>query len=222
MGARTAVPVSRSHHVRAQPRDPCRLRGPRRASCPSGRGSRCTGRPPRPRSWGCRSWRSGRTAGGPRSCSRTRPAGGDGRGHRGPPPGQRGAAAGVGVPRPDRGRPRGGAHGHPADLPADPAQGGPGGVRDRGRRALAAGGEGVGRAARPRVRRRRAHRRARRERLRGLGPKVAPGGLLVIHDVFPDPADGGQAPYRIYLRALESGDFEEVSVTDSLRVLRRR
>ncbi|MFJ8665584.1 class I SAM-dependent methyltransferase [Streptomyces sp. NPDC093600] len=56
----------------------------------------------------------------------------------------------------------------------------------------------------------------------GWAPKVAAGGLLVIHDVFPDPADGGQAPYRIYLRALESGDFEETSVTDSLRVLRRR
>ncbi|GGU84833.1 hypothetical protein GCM10010275_19930 [Streptomyces litmocidini] len=55
----------------------------------------------------------------------------------------------------------------------------------------------------------------------GWAPKVAPGGLLVIHDVFPNPEDGGQAPYRIYLRALESGDFEEVSVTDSLRVLRR-
>ncbi|KUH37197.1 MULTISPECIES: class I SAM-dependent methyltransferase [Streptomyces] len=55
----------------------------------------------------------------------------------------------------------------------------------------------------------------------GWAPKVAEGGLLVIHDVFPDPADGGQAPYRIYLRALESGRFTEVSVTDSLRVLRR-
>ncbi|MFG2622361.1 class I SAM-dependent methyltransferase [Streptomyces sp. NPDC048507] len=55
----------------------------------------------------------------------------------------------------------------------------------------------------------------------GWAPHLAPGGTLVIHDVFPDPADGGQAPYRIYLRALESGAFEEVSVTDSLRVLRR-
>ena len=36
---------------------------------------------------------------------------------------------------------------------------------------------------------------------------LAAGGLLAIHDVFPDPADGGQAPYRIYLRALESGGF---------------
>ncbi|MCX4677552.1 class I SAM-dependent methyltransferase [Streptomyces sp. NBC_01433] len=55
----------------------------------------------------------------------------------------------------------------------------------------------------------------------GWAPHVAPGGLLVIHDVFPDPADGGQAPYRIHQRALASGAFAEVSVTDSLRVLRR-
>ncbi|MFF8099470.1 class I SAM-dependent methyltransferase [Streptomyces sp. NPDC016640] len=57
----------------------------------------------------------------------------------------------------------------------------------------------------------------------GWGPHVAEGGLLVIHDVFPDPADEftGQAPYRVYLRALESGAFTEVSATGSLRVLRR-
>ncbi|WP_406500376.1 class I SAM-dependent methyltransferase [Streptomyces sp. NBC_00846] len=55
----------------------------------------------------------------------------------------------------------------------------------------------------------------------GWAPHVAQGGLLVIHDVFPDPAHGGQAPYRVYLRALASGAFTEVSVTDSLRVLRR-
>uniref|UniRef100_A0AAU3H151 Class I SAM-dependent methyltransferase n=1 Tax=Streptomyces sp. NBC_01401 TaxID=2903854 RepID=A0AAU3H151_9ACTN len=55
----------------------------------------------------------------------------------------------------------------------------------------------------------------------GWAPKLADGGLLVIHDVFPDPADGGQAPYRVYRRALESGAFTEISVTDSLRVLRR-
>ena len=58
----------------------------------------------------------------------------------------------------------------------------------------------------------------------GWARLVAPGGLLAIHDVFPDPADGGQAPYRIYLRALESGDFAEdaaLSGVGSLRVLRR-
>ena len=43
----------------------------------------------------------------------------------------------------------------------------------------------------------------------------------MIHDVFPDPADGGQAPYRIYRRALESGEFTEVRVAGSLRVLER-
>ncbi|RLV54926.1 class I SAM-dependent methyltransferase [Aeromicrobium phragmitis] len=54
----------------------------------------------------------------------------------------------------------------------------------------------------------------------GWAPWVRPGGALVIHDVFPDPADGGQAPYRVYLRALEDG-FREVAVTGSLRVLSR-
>jgi predicted O-methyltransferase YrrM len=56
----------------------------------------------------------------------------------------------------------------------------------------------------------------------GWAPKLARGGVLAIHDVFPDPADGGQAPYRIYLRALESGDFEEIAGEGSLRLLRRR
>ncbi|WP_406107047.1 class I SAM-dependent methyltransferase [Streptomyces sp. NBC_01003] len=57
----------------------------------------------------------------------------------------------------------------------------------------------------------------------GWAPHVAEGGLLLIHDVFPVKIDEwtGQAPYRIYLRALESGAFTEVSATESLRVLRR-
>ena len=38
---------------------------------------------------------------------------------------------------------------------------------------------------------------------------------------FPNPADGGRPPYNIYLRALASGAFKEVSVTGSLRVLER-
>ena len=48
-----------------------------------------------------------------------------------------------------------------------------------------------------------------------------PGGLLVFHDIFPDPAQGGQAPYAVYRLALGSGLFEEHSAVDSLRVLRR-
>lgn len=53
-------------------------------------------------------------------------------------------------------------------------------------------------------------------------PKVAPGGCLVIHDVFTDPSEGGQAPYeQIFTPAVESGLFEPCSETGSLRVLRR-
>ena len=52
-------------------------------------------------------------------------------------------------------------------------------------------------------------------------PWVTQGGALAIHDVFPDPADGGQAPFVIYQRALASGEFTEVSVHGSLRVLER-
>jgi MMP 1-O-methyltransferase len=55
----------------------------------------------------------------------------------------------------------------------------------------------------------------------GWAPWVAPGGALAIHDVFGDPADGGQAPYRIYLRALNSGAFTQVRAEGSLRVLER-
>jgi hypothetical protein len=47
------------------------------------------------------------------------------------------------------------------------------------------------------------------------------GGALVIHDVFPDPADGGRPPFEIYERALATGQFKETSVTGSLRVLER-
>ena len=53
-------------------------------------------------------------------------------------------------------------------------------------------------------------------------PKVLAGGLLMIHDVFEDPSDGGRPPYEIYLAALSSGRFEETSREGSLRVLRRR
>jgi MMP 1-O-methyltransferase len=56
----------------------------------------------------------------------------------------------------------------------------------------------------------------------GWTPHVAPGGTLAIHDVFPDPADGGRPPYEeIYLPAIGSGRFTEASATGSLRVLTR-
>ena len=52
-------------------------------------------------------------------------------------------------------------------------------------------------------------------------PRVAPGGRLVIHDVFPDPRDGGRPPFEIYRRALDEGGFVEVAACGSLRVLER-
>jgi MMP 1-O-methyltransferase len=55
----------------------------------------------------------------------------------------------------------------------------------------------------------------------GWAPWVAHGGALAIHDVFPDPADGGRPPYLIYRRALASGAFTEVRAEGSLRLLER-
>jgi MMP 1-O-methyltransferase len=58
---------------------------------------------------------------------------------------------------------------------------------------------------------------------RGWSPAVAPGGLLVIHDVFEDPAAGGRPPYECYRAALDSGEFLEdpAASCSSLRVLVR-
>ena len=55
----------------------------------------------------------------------------------------------------------------------------------------------------------------------GWSPHVAPGGLLAIHDVFEDPADGGRPPYEIWCRALAEGCFQEQAAVGSLRVLKR-
>lgn len=61
-----------------------------------------------------------------------------------------------------------------------------------------------------------------RDDFAGWTPHVAVGGTLAIHDVFPDPADGGRPPYeQIYLPAIESGRFRLNSVTGSLRTLTR-
>ena len=61
-----------------------------------------------------------------------------------------------------------------------------------------------------------------RDDFAGWAHWVETGGYLAIHDVFPDPADGGRPPYElIYLPALASGQFTEVTSTGSLRVLQR-
>lgn len=59
---------------------------------------------------------------------------------------------------------------------------------------------------------------------RSWTPHVAAGGYLAIHDVFPDPADGGRPPYEIYCAALGSGGWEDqpTLACGSLKVLRRR
>jgi predicted O-methyltransferase YrrM len=56
---------------------------------------------------------------------------------------------------------------------------------------------------------------------RGWAPHVALGGWLAIHDVFPDPKDGGRPPYELWRAALASGDFVEDGECGSLRVVRR-
>ncbi|MEO0465821.1 MAG: class I SAM-dependent methyltransferase [Pseudomonadota bacterium] len=56
---------------------------------------------------------------------------------------------------------------------------------------------------------------------RGWTPHLMAGGILAIHDVFPDPADGGRPPFEIYQRALASDLFVEEAAVKSLRLLRR-
>lgn len=56
---------------------------------------------------------------------------------------------------------------------------------------------------------------------RGWAPHVALGGWLAIHDVFPDPGDGGRPPYELYCAALASREFVDDGECGSLRVLRR-
>jgi predicted O-methyltransferase YrrM len=54
----------------------------------------------------------------------------------------------------------------------------------------------------------------------GWASKLAAGGVLAIHDVFEDPSEGGQGPFKVYSRALGDG-FADVSARGSLRIVRR-
>jgi len=56
---------------------------------------------------------------------------------------------------------------------------------------------------------------------RGWTPHVADGGWLAIHDVFPNPEDGGRPPYELYRHALDNDGFTEISAQGSLRILQR-
>ena len=56
---------------------------------------------------------------------------------------------------------------------------------------------------------------------RGWAGRIVPGGILAIHDVFPNPEDGGRPPYEIWKLAVASELFEPVSRVGTLEVLRR-
>lgn len=51
---------------------------------------------------------------------------------------------------------------------------------------------------------------------------IAPDGYLVFHDIFPNPSDGGQAPYRVYQQAVESEQYDVFPLFKSLGVLKRK
>ncbi len=56
---------------------------------------------------------------------------------------------------------------------------------------------------------------------RSWSSHIALGGILAIHDIFPDPAKGGQAPYHIWQLAKASGLFEPLETINTLGILRR-
>ena len=51
--------------------------------------------------------------------------------------------------------------------------------------------------------------------------KISSGGLLVIHDVFPNPEDGGRPPFEIYSTAQKSKDFLDLGIYETLGILKR-
>jgi predicted O-methyltransferase YrrM len=50
---------------------------------------------------------------------------------------------------------------------------------------------------------------------------IIPGGYLLVHDIFKDPSEGGQAPYQVYKLAIASGQFRVLEMTKTLGVLQR-
>ena len=51
--------------------------------------------------------------------------------------------------------------------------------------------------------------------------KLDSGGILAIHDVYPNPEDGGRPPFNIYKKALKGGSFKELDSIKSLRILQK-
>ena len=50
---------------------------------------------------------------------------------------------------------------------------------------------------------------------------IVSGGILAIHDIFPNPSEGGQAPYNIWKLAKASGLFEVLPTVNTLGLFRR-
>ena len=55
----------------------------------------------------------------------------------------------------------------------------------------------------------------------GWAKHIMDGGFLMIHDIFPDPTQGGQAPFQVYNLALASGLFRGVIKVKTLGMLQR-
>ena len=53
-------------------------------------------------------------------------------------------------------------------------------------------------------------------------PHLVGGGFLVFHDIYTDPARGGQAPRQVYQKALDSRNFEELPMVNTLGILIKR
>ena len=54
------------------------------------------------------------------------------------------------------------------------------------------------------------------------GAHLVGGGFLAFHDIYTDPAKGGQAPRQVYQKALDSGDFEALPMVNTLGILKKR
>lgn len=57
---------------------------------------------------------------------------------------------------------------------------------------------------------------------RDWSPHIVQGGFLAFHDIYLDPSKGGQAPRQVYTKALDSGDFDELPMVNTLGILQKR
>ena len=127
---------------------------------------------------------------------RRRPGGRLGAVHCRPPPRLGGEPGGMEAPRPDPGRSGDEEDGHAADLPPDDPRRRPRRHGGRGRGRLTGDRPALVDDAGPAVHRRGHGPEPRTPTTEAWARRVQAGGLLAIHDVFPDPAEGGRAAVR--------------------------